>query len=79
MPRSKPQKVEEPDLLTLLAEQEQGPPPCPHRFSVGKGGSGWAYETDPASPYYQEWVHSGTGEHQLCRRSAFPGRKQING
>lgn len=77
MPRKTKPEPDEPDLLTLLDEQEHGPPPCPHAASVGpRSGSGWAYETDPASAYYQEWVHAGKGE---CRRSAFPGRKQING
>lgn len=76
MPKAKKRTKPEPDLLTLLAEQEAGPPACPHAASVGpRSGSGWAYETDPASAYYQEWVHAGKGE---CRRSAFPGRKQVN-
>lgn len=60
----------EPDLLMLLEEQEHGPPACPHRFSAGKYGSAWAHERDPASPYYEEWVHA----DPRCRRSAFPGQ-----
>lgn len=70
MPRKPRTAVQEPDLLSLLAEQESGPPACPHRFSAGKYGSAWVHETDPASPYYTEWVHSLPG----CRRSAFPGK-----
>lgn len=60
------------DLLTLLAEQESGPRPCPHRFSAGKRGFGWAHETDPASPYFEEWVHN----DPACKRSAFPGKNR---
>jgi hypothetical protein len=58
------------DLLTLLAEQESGPRACPHVFSVGvRSGHAWVHEDDPASDYYEEWVHS----DPRCRRSAFPG------
>lgn len=61
---------DEPDLLDLLTEQEQGPLPCPHVFLVGKNhNGGWVHERDPASPYFQEWVHS----DPRCRRSAIPG------
>lgn len=63
---------DEPDLFDLLDEQENGPPPCPHVYRVGKGGSGWAHEQDPASPYFQEWVHSDPS----CRRSARPGHSR---
>lgn len=65
--------VEEDDLLTLLEEQESGPRPCPHVFSVGKGKTGgWVHERDPDSPYYLEWVHSDPN----CRRSAIPGHSK---
>lgn len=71
MPRSQPN--DEPDLLDLLAEQESGPRPCPHRFSVGpRSGSSWVWENDPSSPYYTEWVHS----DPRCRRSSFPGKSK---
>jgi hypothetical protein len=59
-----------PTLLDLLEEQEHGPLPCPHRFAVAKLGHGWAHESDPDSPYFEEWVHG----DPACRRSAFPGR-----
>lgn len=62
---------DEPDLFDLLAEQENGPLPCPHVFSVGKSGNGgWEHERDPRSDYYEEWVHSDA----TCRRSALPGK-----
>lgn len=71
MPKRAPEP--EDDLLTLLAEQEAGPRPCPHVFSVSpRGRHGWVHEDDPASPYYEEWVHS----DPTCRRSAKPGNKQ---
>ena len=61
-----------PTLLDLIAEQEHGPLPCPHRFSAGKHGHAWVLETDPRSAYYMEWVHSDPN----CRRSAFPGKNK---
>ena len=75
MPRKTPPSYDEPDLLTLLAEQEHGPPSCTHRFIVGsKSRYAWVCETDPASPYHREWVHS----DPACRRSSFPGKfKQV--
>lgn len=60
---------DEPDLFDLLDEIENGPPPCPHVYRVGKGARGWTHENDPASPYFQEWVDSDPS----CRRSARPG------
>lgn len=60
------------DLLDLLAEQENGPLACPHRFSAGKHGYAWEHEADPNSPYFEEWVHS----DPRCRRSAFPGKNK---
>lgn len=69
--RNKAPEPDGDDLLTLLAEQESGPRPCPHAFSVGAAKKwGWVYETDPNSDYYLEYVHS----HPGCRRSAFPGK-----
>ena len=68
MPR-KPTIQDGPDLFDLLEEIEHGPPPCPHVYAVGKNGSGWAHETSPGSPYFQEWVHGDAA----CRRSARPG------
>lgn len=73
MPRTRTAPAsDEPDLLTLLAEEEHGPLPCPHRFSAGKHGSAWVHESDPTSPYFEEWVHS----LPSCRRSAFPGKNK---
>lgn len=70
---TKKPKIEEPDLLTLLEEQEHGPPACPHVFAVGvRSGYAWAHEDDSASDYYEEWVHS----DPTCRRSAFPGKNK---
>lgn len=71
MPKVK--RDDEPDLLTLLEEQDAGPPACPHASSVGvRSGHAWAHEDDPASDYYEEWVHS----DPRCRKPAIPGRKQ---
>ena len=67
MPKVKPAN-EGPDLLDLLDEIEQGPPPCLHHHNPRNGG-GWVHETDPDSPYFLEWVHS----DPRCRRSALPG------
>lgn len=68
MPRST--SSPEPDLFDLLDEQENGPKPCPHRFTAGKFGSAWVHETNPHSDYYLEWVHA----DPRCRRSAVPGK-----
>lgn len=61
------------DLLTLLAEQESGPRPCPHGPSRGKNADyGWVVEKDPDSPYYREMVHNDPN----CRRALNPGSLQ---
>lgn len=64
--------MQEDDLLTLLAEQEAGPRPCPHVFSVGPrgDGQGWAWQMDPTKEFYLEMVHSNPG----CLRPAAPGK-----
>lgn len=69
-----PKKPKEPDLLDLLAEQEDDVPNCPHVFRVGprSDGYGWAFETDPNSPHYEEWVHS----RPDCRLPTHPTRYQ---
>lgn len=62
--------LDEPDLLDMLAEQETGPPACPHAVTMKTGG--FSQELDETSPYHAEWVHA----HPNCRRSKFPGTKQ---
>lgn len=68
--KRKPSKDPEPDLLTLLAEQEDGPPACPHASAGRK--EGFVQDLAPGSPYYAEWVHASP----TCRRSPIPGLKQ---
>lgn len=58
------------DLLELLEEQEHGPLPCPHRFVSAKRGAAYRHDTDPESPYFEEWVHADPS----CLRSSFPGQ-----
>lgn len=70
MPK-KPPVHEGPDLFDVLDEIENGPPACPHPVRMSNGG--WAFERDPKSPYFREWVHGDSN----CRRSRFPGRKQL--
>lgn len=62
--------MDEPNLLDVLDEIENGPPPCPHVAGVGKNGYGWEHERSPESPYFKEWVHA----DPACRRSALPGQ-----
>lgn len=70
MPRKQTPPHDGPDLFDLLDEQENGPKPCPHVYSVGAHGKyGWTHESDPKSDYYLEWVHA----DPACRRSAIPG------
>lgn len=64
---------DEPNLFDLLEEQERGPLPCPHVWRVGKGGHGWRHQTDPARPYFQEYVHA----DPRCLRSAHPGHSIV--
>lgn len=71
MPK-KPVTQDGPDLFDILDEIENGPLPCPHRYGVRMETGGWSHETDPHSPYFEEWVHGDPN----CRRSAFPGEKQ---
>lgn len=39
---------------------------CPHVYTVGKNGTGWTREHDPASPHFRRWVDSDPD----CRRPA---------